>query len=128
MHISHFMVSFLRQKMLNGENGQPQSLIISECLPHNSTDVEGTLSRNVRDVDVGEAKKIFRENRVDRMEAINSFIVSKTFFSNQTIHSKKYFRRKEKHLVDKASNAQTALRILPKGWITESLSREISSE
>ena len=54
-----------------------EQLIISECLPHNSTDVEGTLSRNVRDVDVGEAKKIFRENRVDRMEALNSFIVSK---------------------------------------------------
>ena len=34
------------------------------------------LSRNVRDVDVMEMKKVFRENRVDRMEALNRFFVS----------------------------------------------------
>ena len=34
------------------------------------------LSRNVRDVDVMEMKKIFRENRGDRMEALNRFFVS----------------------------------------------------
>ena len=35
-----------------------------------------TLSRNVRDVDVMEVKKIFRENRAERMEALNRFFVS----------------------------------------------------
>ena len=34
------------------------------------------LSRNVRDVDVMEMKKIFRENRGNRMEALNRFFVS----------------------------------------------------
>ena len=34
------------------------------------------LSRNVRDVDVMEMKKVFRENRGDRMEALNRFFVS----------------------------------------------------
>ena len=37
---------------------------------------EDILSRNVRDVDVMEMKKIFRENRGDRMEALNRFFVS----------------------------------------------------
>merc|ERR1719195_1442443 len=47
----------------------------AEALPHsNSGDEADILSRNVRDVDVMEMKKIFRENRVDRMEALNSFI------------------------------------------------------
>ena len=35
-----------------------------------------TLSRNVRDVDVMEVKKIFRENRGDRMEVLNRIFVS----------------------------------------------------
>ena len=35
-----------------------------------------TLSRNVRDVDVMEMKKIFRENRGDRMEVLNRIFVS----------------------------------------------------
>ena len=34
------------------------------------------LSRNVRDVDVMEMKKVFRENRGDRVEALNRFFVS----------------------------------------------------
>ena len=37
---------------------------------------EDILSRNVRDVDVMEMKKIFRENRAERMEALNRFFVS----------------------------------------------------
>ena len=37
---------------------------------------EDILSRNVRDVDGMEMKKVFTENRGDRMEALNRFFVS----------------------------------------------------